>query len=218
VQWYSGNDPIDMSDLKFRAALSADHILGAHLVMETLHQFGVYLFGFGQKERADQAIQRFFQLTGNRFSHQFAEFALVENEIAGLLMTFDQRQMRWSMAVTALQMLRVYQAGEIGKFFRRILPYREEENIPADEFYVAHLAVEEKFRRRGFGLQMLAHAEEKARERGLPKLSLLTEIENTSARALYEKFGFNLTDTILFPEQMPDVGSAGDVRMVKLLS
>jgi ribosomal protein S18 acetylase RimI-like enzyme len=65
---------------------------------------------------------------------------------------------------------------------------------------------------------MLAHAEEKARERGLPKLSLLTEIENTSARALYEKFGFNLTDTILFPEQMPDVGSAGDVRMVKLLS
>jgi len=207
-----------MSRLKFRAALSADHIQGAHLVMETLHQFGVYLFGFGVSERADRAIQRFFQLNGNRFSHQFAEFALVENEIAGLLMTFDQRQMRRSMATTALHMLKVYKPGEIGRFIKRMLPYRDEEKIPADELYIAHLAVEEKFRRRGFGLQMLAHAEEKAREQRLSKLSLLTEIENTSARELYEKFGFKLIDTILFPEQMPDVGSAGDVRMVKLLS
>lgn len=186
--------------------------------METLHQFGAYLFGFGQQERADQAIQSFFRLPGNRFSHQFAEFALVENETVGLLMTFNQRKMRRSMAITALHMLRVYKPGEIGRFLKRMLPYRDEENIPKDELYIAHLAVEEKFRRQGVGLEMLAYAEEKAREQGLPKLSLLTEIENSVARALYEKFGFKVTDTILFPEQMPDVGSAGDVRMVKLLT
>jgi ribosomal protein S18 acetylase RimI-like enzyme len=207
-----------MSGLKFRAALSADHIQGAYLVMETLHQFGVYLFGFGQQERADQAIQRFFRLTGNRFSHQFGEFALLDNEIAGLLMTLNQRQMRRSMAVTAFHILRVYKPTEIGKFLQRMMPYRNEENIPPDELYIAHLAVEKKFRRRGIGLQLLTHAEEKAREQGIPKLSLLTEIENSAARALYEKFGFKVTDTILFPEKMPDVGSAGDVRMVKLLS
>lgn len=185
--------------------------------METLHQFGVYLFGFGRQERADQAIQGFFRLAGNRFSYQFAEFALAESEIAGLLMTFDQRQMRRSMVATALHMLRVYKPGEIGRFLKRMLPYRDAENIPTDELYIAHLAVEEKFRRRGIGLQMLVHAEEKARGQGLTKLSLLTEIENSTAQALYKKFGFKVTDTILFPEQMPFVGSAGDVRMVKLL-
>jgi ribosomal protein S18 acetylase RimI-like enzyme len=186
--------------------------------METLHQFGVYLFGFGEPERADRAIREFFRLKGNRFSHQFAEFVLEGNEIAGLLMTFDRRRMRRSMAVTALQMLKVYRLGEIVKFIQRMLPYRKEENIPPDEFYIAHLAVAEKFRRRGIGLEMLAYAEEKARSQGLPKLSLLTEIENSAAQALYEKFGFKLTETILFREQMSDVGSAGDVRMVKYLS
>lgn len=207
-----------MSGLKFRAAQSEDHIQGAHLVMETLHQFGVYLFGFGQQMRADRAIQSFFRLRDNRFSHQFAEFALVDNEIAGLLMTFNQRQMRRSVIATAFHMLKVYKPGEIGKFLKRVLPYRDEENVPPDELYIAHLAVEDKFRRRGIGLQILTRAEEKAREQGLPKLSLITEIENSAARALYEKFGFKITDTILFSEQVPDVGSAGDVRMVKLLS
>jgi len=207
-----------MNAIKFRTAQSVDHIPGANLVMETLHQFGIYLFGFGQKERADRAIQDFFRLAGNRFSHQFTEFALVEDVIVGLLMTFDQRLMRRSMAVTAMQMLNVYRLGEISKFISRMLPYRKEEKIPSDEFYIAHLAVEERFRRRGIGLEMLAYAEKKARNRGLPKLSLLTEIENTAAQALYEKFGFEITETILFHEPMEEVGSAGDVRMVKLLS
>ena len=73
-----------------------------------------------------------------------------------------------------------------------MLPYRNEENIPNDELYIGHLAVTEKFRRQGIGLKLLEHAEEKAREKGLPKLSLLTEIENSAARALYEKYGFRL--------------------------
>lgn len=207
-----------MQEIRFRPAQNIDFIPGAHLVMETLHQFGVYLFGFGETKRAYQVIQTFFQLKGNRFSHEFAEFAMVGNEIAGLLMTFDQRRMRGSMAITALHMLKVYRPGEIGKFIQRMLPYRKEENIPQDEFYIAHLAVAEKFRRQGIGLKMLAYAEEKTRSQGLLKLSLLTEIENSAARALFEKFGFKLTETILFSEEIQDVGSAGDVRMVKLLS
>jgi ribosomal protein S18 acetylase RimI-like enzyme len=122
-----------------------------------------------------------------------------------------------SMGATAFQILQVYKPREVIKFVKRMLPYRGEENIPTDELYIGHLAVEGKYRRQGVGLQILAHAETEARKKGLPKLSLLTEIENTAARALYEKFGFKQTETILLPNQEPFVGSAGDVRMVKIL-
>lgn len=207
-----------MGSVRFKPACSDDHIQGTRLVMETLHQFGVYLFGFGNEQRAQEALASFFMRTRNRFSHQFAEFALVDDEEAGLLMTFDRRQMRGSEMATAFHMLRIYNLKEIAMFLKRMRPYMDEENIPADEFYIAHLAVEEKFRRQGIGWQLLEHAEQKARDKGFLKLSLLTEVENTAARALYEKFGFKLTETILFPELEKETGTVGDVRMIKILS
>ena len=98
-----------------------------------------------------------------------------------------------------------------------MLPYRDEEKVFTDELYIAHLAVAENFRRQGVGLRHLEYAEKEAISRGKKKLSLLTEIENTPARALYEKFGFRVIDTIILPEQMRYSGSKGDVRMEKSL-
>ncbi|HUV15384.1 MAG TPA: GNAT family N-acetyltransferase [Pelolinea sp.] len=207
-----------MDEITFRAATEEDSDQGADLIMETLHEFGVYLFGFGDRHRAVSALEIFFSYPGNRFSHQYAEFALSGGEIVGILMLFNLGQMRKSMWATALQMCKVYKLRELVKFLELMLPYRDEENIPADELYIGHLAVKPKYRRHGNGLKLLEYAERRARAQGLPKLSLLTEIENSAARALYEKFGFKVTDTILMPAQMAHVGSKGDVRMVKILS
>lgn len=206
-----------MRKIGFRPAERQDAVSGAELMMETLHEFGVYLFGFGDRSRATAALEKFFSLPGNRFSFQHAEFAVNGGRIIGLLMTFDRRKMRMSMAATAGHMLRVYKPKELLKFLKLMLPYRDEEDIPADELYIGHLAVCDEFRRQGVGFEILEHVEKNACRRGLPKLSLLTEIENTPAQALYRKFGFKVTDTILFPEQMAYVGSKGDVRMVKIL-
>ena len=190
---------------------------GARLIMLTLHQFGDYLFGFGDHARAEAALAKFFSLPANRFSHQFTTFCQADGEVAGILMLFNCKQMRRSMVVTGAHMFRVYRFKEILKFLELMLPYRDEENIPDDELYIGHLAVYEQFRRQGFGLRLLEFAEKEAIDQGKNKLSLLTEIENVSAQALYKKFGFQVTDTILFPEQMRFVGSAGDVRMEKRL-
>ena len=207
-----------MKPILFREAISDEYVAGAQLVLETLHAFGIYLFGFGQAEYAKNALEKFFRMRGNRFSYQYAEFALCGDEIMGIVMTFDQKEMLRSLAATALQIWQVYRLSKIPEFIKRGMPYSEEEKIGHDELYIAHLAVDKKFRRQGIGFQLLEHAEEKARRKGLTKLSLLTEIENTAARNLYTKFGFRLVDTILFPEKMPYVGSAGDVRMIKILT
>ena len=203
--------------LTFHLAEASESRQGAQLILLTLHQFGDHLFGFGDHARAQAALENFFRLPANRFSYEYTVFARANGEIAGILMLFNRRQMRRSMAVTALHMFRVYRLKEVLKFLKLMLPYRNEENIPRDELYIGHLAVAEKYRRQGFGLRLLEYAEKEARALGKSKLTLLTEIENTSAQALYNKFGFKLTNTIYFPEQQTFAGSAGDVRMEKIL-
>jgi ribosomal protein S18 acetylase RimI-like enzyme len=203
--------------LTFRPAEPRDADAAARLILYTLHQFGDYLFGLGEHARAERALAEFFAMDGNRFSYQYTFFGQLDGEIAGILMLFNRRQMSHSMFVTASQMFRVYRFGEVMEFLKLMLPYRDEEKVFADEVYIAHLAVEEKFRRRGIGLGLLQYAQESAVHQGKARLSLLTEIENAPARALYEKFGMRVTDTILLPGQMQYSGSRGDVRMEKNL-
>ncbi len=203
--------------LSFRPAEASESEQGARLILLTLHQFGDHLFGFGDHARAQAALASFFRLPANRFSYEYAVFGLANSEIAGILMLFNRVQMRRSMAVTAAHMFKVYRLKEIVKFLQLMMPYRNEENIPQDELYIGHLAVDEKYRRQGFGLRLLEYAEKEAHAQGKSRLTLLTEIENISAQALYNKFGFKITNTIYFPEQQTFVGSAGDVRMEKIL-
>jgi ribosomal protein S18 acetylase RimI-like enzyme len=204
-------------DITFRPAEPRDADTGARLILYTLHQFGDYLFGLGKHERAAQALSEFFSMDANRFSFQYTYFCELDGEIAGILMLFNRRQMSHSILVTAVQMFRVYRFKEILQFLELMLPYRDEEKVFPDELYIAHLAVDEKFRRQGIGLGLLKYAQAVAIEQGKARLSLLTEIENVPARALYEKFGLLVTDTIILPEQMRYSGSKGDVRMEKKL-
>ncbi len=203
--------------LTFRPAEPRDAQHGARLILLTLHQFGDHLFGFGDHARAQAALEKFFTLPSNRFSHQFTVFGQTDGQVAGILVLFNRRQMRRSMAVLAAHMFRIFSLKEVPKFLEIMLPYRAEEDIPEDELYIGHLAVYEQFRRQGFALRMLEYAEKEAIAQGKSKLSLFTEIENTAAQALYNKFGFRKTDTLILPEQMRFSGSEGDVRMVKPL-
>ena len=206
-----------MQTLTFRTAEARDSDQAAKLILYTLHQFGDYLFGFGDHDRAMAALAKFFALSANRFSHQHTVFCQSGNEIAGILMLFNRKQMRRSTIVTAAHMFKIYRLNEIQKLLELMLPYRDEEKVFPDELYIAHLAVAEHFRRQGIGLRLLEYAQVAAIEQGKTKLSLLTEIENSPARALYEKFGFQVTDTIILPEHMRYSESKGDVRMEKPL-
>lgn len=176
-----------MTTLTFRPADKDDVMEGTDLVMETLGQFGDYQFGFGSHDRKVTALRKFFLYPGNRFSHTQAIIAEVDGKAAGILMNFDRQEMRRAMWVTAFQLLRVYNLSEAGEFISRIWPYRDAEEVHVGELYIAHLAVKEGFRRQGIGMRILHHAEKRARDRGLGRLSLMTEMENAAARALYVK-------------------------------
>ena len=59
-----------------------------------------------------------------------------------------------------------------------------------EQGFVAYMAVEPGAWRRGIGAALVDAAEEIARARGLPYLSLMVTEDNSGARALYEQAGF----------------------------
>jgi ribosomal protein S18 acetylase RimI-like enzyme len=60
----------------------------------------------------------------------------------------------------------------------------------AEQGFVAYMAVDRAFRHRGAGATLLARAEDEARRRGLPYMSLMVTDDNTAARELYERAGY----------------------------
>lgn len=56
--------------------------------------------------------------------------------------------------------------------------------------FIAYMAVEPAQRQQGVGTLLMAAAEDEARERGLPYITLMVTNENQAARALYERAGF----------------------------
>lgn len=65
-----------------------------------------------------------------------------------------------------------------------------------DEFYIDTVSVLEDYQGQGIAKELFAFAQQKAREQGFKKLSLLVDLENKKAKALYEKLGFR-DNTIL---------------------
>jgi ribosomal protein S18 acetylase RimI-like enzyme len=59
-----------------------------------------------------------------------------------------------------------------------------------DEFYIDTVSVLEDYQGQGIAKELFAFAQQKAKEQGFKKLSLLVDLENKKAKALYEKLGF----------------------------
>jgi ribosomal protein S18 acetylase RimI-like enzyme len=204
-----------VENLKIRKAQVCQAEQGGKLIMDTLYGFGTYMTGLGSYERGLKAMSDFFRLPGNRCSYEFSYFASIDDEIAGLLLTFPGTMFKKLCRKMVMQIPKVYSLSEIGEFIRRTIILKDEEEVSKDELYVAHLSVDEKFRRKGIGGELLNFAENKAREAGLKKLSLMAEQENTNAINLYRKFGFSVIKTYDHPHQIPLTGSPGYVRMIK---
>ena len=82
-----------------------------------------------------------------------------------------------------------------------------------DEYLIAHLAVNEQFRRQGIGQALLAKGVEEARRKGYSKLVLEVEIGNEKAIALYRKSGFEITNTVRYEELAQKFKSPGFYKM-----
>jgi ribosomal protein S18 acetylase RimI-like enzyme len=66
-----------------------------------------------------------------------------------------------------------------------------------DQAFIAYMAVEPAYRGAGVGAALLERAENEARNRGLPYMTLMVTEDNTPARVLYERAGYTTERRLL---------------------
>jgi ribosomal protein S18 acetylase RimI-like enzyme len=88
---------------------------------------------------------------------------------------------------------------------------------PGEGIHLVELQVDPERRNQGLGGRLLDEVERNARERGAPRVSLTTQIDNP-ARRLYERNGYQVTAEKRDPRYEATTGSPGRVLMVKELA
>ncbi len=184
--------------LMIRPAIPKDAAVAACLMAETSGDFGVQVLGLGDPDLQLKALRTWFKEPGNRFSYQYCQTAEKYGTPAGILLAFKGTQLlalEWACSrrlfsiygfVAGLRMVRLNAA---------LVNAREAEK---DEYLIAHLAVDENFRRQGIAKALLEKAVEDARSYGIQKLVLEVEMTNQKAQTLYQQFGFETVERIYY--------------------
>jgi ribosomal protein S18 acetylase RimI-like enzyme len=86
-----------------------------------------------------------------------------------------------------------------------------------DELFISNLAVFEEYRGKGIAVKLLEKAEEMATEKGLNKLSLYVETDNSHAKRVYEKFGFQEVKKSMLPQEFHKHNLFGFYKMRKVI-
>jgi ribosomal protein S18 acetylase RimI-like enzyme len=73
--------------------------------------------------------------------------------------------------------------------------------ISDDELYIEAIAVFSEYRGQKIASALLKKAFEYAKQKGLPKVSLLAETPNEHAIMIYKKYGFKITETQEFKKK-----------------
>jgi ribosomal protein S18 acetylase RimI-like enzyme len=204
--------------LLIRPSSPTDKIPAAELILSTMGSTGDILFGFGDHQRALQAISTFFVQPDNRFSYLLTSIAEMDGQVAGALLAYPGEQALPLMFSLARPIFREY--GIINSLrlmalsLRYLSPYKENE---PDEFYIAHLARYSQFQGKGVGTTLLNHAQKLAGEAGFTKCSLMVDIDNHTARSLYSKLGYQAVKTFFTPKMKAHFQVRGFERRVKSL-
>lgn len=103
-----------------------------------------------------------------------------ENEIIGMLIyyTYDKKS---KSHFNSLRLMIV-----------DILDYFVLCDIKKDDFYIAEIAVDKKYRSKGYGTKILKEILEYAKNNNYNRVILDADFRNTKAKSLYEKLGFKV--------------------------
>jgi ribosomal protein S18 acetylase RimI-like enzyme len=201
-----------------RPALPADAPAAADLIYLPKGRLADYLYGSDDPARARHVMAELFQLKKNRFSHEFCDVLEFCGQVVGLLLGYPSDILPSFDLPMAAQLREVLGWPGMFRLLKRCLPLIRKKEVDPGEYYIFNLAVSPDFQSQGFGTRLLAHAEQKALALGLKKCSLGLTVSNQRARALYERLGYQIVETIHSPSLEKAIDFPGYYRMVKLLA
>jgi len=203
--------------LVIRPATKEDVPTATALLAETNGAFGVEVLGLGKPDLQFSALKQWFADPGNRFSYQCSTIAEKYGIAAGLLLAFPGSKLGALELGCVKRIFAIYGFGDAIRMIWLNKSLAGNKEAEKDEYLIAHLGVDEHFRRQGIAQVLLAKAEEDARDLNLSKLVLDVEMNNDKAIALYRKSGFEQVNTVYYGKKADKFKSPGYYKMSKTL-
>ncbi|MDX4065200.1 GNAT family N-acetyltransferase [Aliarcobacter skirrowii] len=149
------------------------------LIYDAIHEVANSLTGENEEHKILKTLENYIQMDVCRLSYNNIYTYEVNNKNVAILLA--------------------YNSNDIEKLDKPMIEHLKTKNIFLesfdkecfeDEFYIDTVSVLEDYQGQGIAKELFAFAQQKAREQGFKKLSLLVDLENKKAKALYEKLGF----------------------------
>ncbi|MCK9490878.1 MAG: GNAT family N-acetyltransferase [Sulfurimonas sp.] len=155
------------------------------LILNAIGKVAKTLTGESEKKKILKTLDFYISMNINRLSYNNIYTYEVKNDLAGLIIAYDSNR------VDELDNLMIRHLASKNIFLDSF-----DKECFEDEFYVDTISVFEEFQGRGIAKELFCFIEEKAKELGFTKVSLLVDVENIKALSLYEKIGYK-KNTIL---------------------
>ena len=207
-----------MSKILLRSATVDDAGASTQLIYMTMGSMADYLLGGDDATEAKNTISRLFRRKKNRYSFEYTDLAIIDGEVAGLLLSYAGKVMKSLNFPMVESMFSVNKVPETIRFFYRSLPLMTIKEVEEDEYFINNVAVFSKFQGHGVGTFLMSLAEKRTHESGLSKCALTVGTENGRAVRLYEHLGYQIADTVVVKRLKKHIGFSGLYRMVKSLA
>ncbi|QKF78300.1 GNAT family N-acetyltransferase [Arcobacter defluvii] len=155
------------------------------LIFDAIHNIANTLTGENEEKQILKTLDFYITMDINRLSYNNIYTYEIENQIVGLLLAYNSNNIK-KLDSPILEHLKT----------KNIYLDSFEKECFEDEFYIDTVSVNPNFQGQGIAKKLFVYIEEKAKELGFEKVSLLVDFENPKALALYEKIGFK-KNTIL---------------------
>ncbi len=162
-----------------KPASKTDTVKLSTLILDAIGDIAKTLSAESEKSKILETLNFYITMKTNRLSYKNIWVYEKKSQIAGLILA--------------------YNSNDIKKLDKPILAHLANKNIFIDsfdkecfddEFYIDTVSVFEEFRGCGIAKELFIFIENKAKNLGFQKVSLLVDLENIKALALYEKIGF----------------------------
>ncbi|SMC35688.1 GNAT family N-acetyltransferase [Moheibacter sediminis] len=167
-----------------RPAQKSDYIQVAPLIVQAMEDLAMKFTQSSDLEKSIPVFEYFFQQKGNQYSYENTLVFEENGEIIGSITGYDGNKLN-ELRTPFLDHL-------LEKFRFEQIP---EDETEAGEFYIDTVSVSMNHQGKGIGRKLIEAMIIHAKEKGFYKVGLLVDVENPSAKKLYERIGFKIIKT-----------------------
>ncbi|PRN00261.1 GNAT family N-acetyltransferase [Aliarcobacter cryaerophilus] len=155
------------------------------LIYDAIHNVANTLTGENEDKKILETLDYYIKMDVCRLSYNNIYTYDIDNQNVGILLA--------------------YSSNDVEKLDSPMIEHLKRKNIFLDsfekecfedEFYIDTVSVLKDFQGNGIAKELFIFIEDKAKELGFKKISLLVDFENLKALALYEKLGFEKNEIL----------------------